>query len=315
MSSTKKAEKKLPQSTLVPPPPLGISTWPGWLLVGIGWLLARLPHRVLTWGGRALGPLLKRLMGRRANIGRRNISACFPQKDTAEVEQLLDQHFRSLGQMLVEIPYSWWGSEKDALCRHRIEGLEAVRSAHAAGKGVVLVSGHFTTIEVGPRLLCMHLPVAAIYRPHSTPLMEHLARKNRLKYGKALFRRKDTREMVRHLKSGGIVWYAPDQDFTHGQCVFAPFFDLDAWTITSTRQLARLSGAAVFFLSVRRVDSGSRYVLQLDPMPEVPGPDHLADCVAFNQRVEALARQVPEQYLWIHRRFKTRPEGEAPFYD
>lgn len=299
----------------VPPPPRGIKTWPGWLLVGVGWLVARLPHRWLAAIGKALGPLLKRVMSRRARIGRKNIQACFPEHSPEQTEQLLDAHFQSLGQMLMEIPYSWWGREQDARDRHQVDGLEEVQAAYAEGRGVILVSGHFTTIEVGSRMLCLHLPIAAIYRPHSTPLMEYLARRNRLRYGKALFRRQDTRAMVRYLKSGGIVWYAPDQDFTHGQCVFAPFFGVDAWTITSTRQLARLSNAAVFFLGVERTDGGSYYRLNFTRLEQIPGADSVADCTVFNQQVEQLARKVPEQYLWIHRRFKTRPEGEPAFYD
>lgn len=294
-------------------PPLGPRHWPAWLGIGAMALLARLPWPLQRALGRAVGALLRVALPARRRVAARNLELCFPELDAAARKALLQRHFAAIGIGLFEFARAWWGSVAPLRRGVVVEGLEHMEAARAGGRGVIVVSGHFTTLEVCGRLMCDHVPLAGMYRPHAEPAMEWAVRRGRLRYAAAMFPKQDLRGTVRHLKRGGLLWYAPDQDPSRGESVFVPFFGQPAHSLTSTHQLARMSGAAVlYFQHARREDGG--YTLRLFPAGEDwPARDAEANTAEVMAAIESMARAAPEQYLWIHRRFKRRPDGGSVY--
>lgn len=297
----------------MPPPPLGPRHWPTWLAIGTMAVLARLPWGWQRGLGRALGALLRRALAQRRRIAARNLELCFPGLDPAARERLLRGHFAAIGIGVFEFARAWWGSIAPLRRGLVVEGLEHFAGARDAGRGVIVVSGHFTTLEVCGRLMCGQVPLAGMYRPHAQPAMEWAVRRGRARYAAAMFPKQDLRGAVRHLKRGGLLWYAPDQDPSRGDSVYVPFFGQPAHSLTSTHQLARMSGAAVvLFQHARREDGG--YTLRISPpLEDFPSGDAAMDTARVMAGIETMARAAPEQYLWIHRRFKRRPDGRSPY--
>lgn len=295
------------------PAPLGPRHWPLWLLVATMAALAHLPWPLQRGLGRCLGGFLRLAMGSRRRIAARNLELCFPERDEAARARLLRANFAALGIGLFEFARAWWGPLAASRRGLRLQGLEHLEAAVAAGRGVILVSGHFTTLEICGRLLCDHVPVAGMYRPHSQPALEWAVKRGRLRYATAMFSRAELRPAIRYLKDGGVLWFAPDQDTRRGDSVYVPFFGMPASSLTSTHQLARLSGAAVLaFAHERRADGG--YDLHLSPaFAGFPAHDAVADTAVVMRAIEGMVRAAPEQYLWIHRRFKHQPDGSDPY--
>lgn len=300
------------QSTSTPPP-LGPRHWLLWLGIGAMALLARLPWAMQRWLGRGLGAFLRRAWRSRRRIAARNLALCFPQLDAQAQRRLLRDHFAALGIGMFEFARAWWGSIAPMRRGLVLDGLEHIEAAHAAGRGVILISGHFTTLEICARLLCDHVALSGMYRPHSQPALEWAIKHARLGYVDAMFSRDELRPALRHLKSGGVLWFAPDQDTRRGDSVFVPFFDRPAFSLTSTHQLARLSGATVLAFAHERRDDGG-YSLRLTPaFTDFPSDDAVADTARVMAAIETMARAAPAQYLWIHRRFKHQPDGTQPY--
>jgi len=304
----------MPAASALPPPPLGPRTWPTWLGIGVMALLARLPWPLQRALGRTLGGVFRLLLRERRRIAARNLALCFPALDEAARASLLREHFAALGIGLFEFARAWWGSITALRRGLQVEGLEHIAAARAGGRGVIVISGHFTTLEICGRLLCDDVPLAGMYRPHAQDAMEWAVKRGRLRYATAMFGRDELRPALRHLKQGGLLWFAPDQDTRRGDSVFVPFFGRPASSLTSTHQLARLSGAAVLaFAHVRRQDGG--YTLRLSPaFADFPSEDAVADTSRVMAAIEGMVRAAPAQYLWIHRRFKRQPDGGEDLY-
>ncbi len=263
--------------------------------------------------GHVLGRLACTLARSRARAARINLALCFPQVDEAARRRMLREHFAALGVGLFEFARAWWGSIEPLRRTVRIDGLEHLQAATAAGRGVLLVSGHFLNLEICGRLLCDHVPLAGMYRRHRGAVMEWAVLRGRMRYAATMFQQHELRPAIRHLKNGGALWYAPDQDMLGKDTVFAPFFGIPAATITATHQLARVTGCAVLPFFHHR--QGDRYVLRIaPPLADFPSADVTADTTRVNAAIEAMVREAPAQYLWIHRRFKRRPPGEAAVY-
>jgi len=276
-------------------------------------LLARVPWPLQRAMGHALGNALRIVLAQRRRIAARNLELCFPEQDATGRARLLRAHFAALGIGVFEFARAWWGSVGPLRRGIEVEGLEHLQAAREGGRGVIVVSGHFTTLEVCGRLMCDHVPLAGMYRPHAQPAMEWAVRRGRARYAAAMFPKQDVRGAVRHLKRGGLLWYAPDQDPSRGDAVFVPFFGQPAHSLTSTHALARMSGAAVLLFQHARREDGS-YALRLSPMlADFPSTDATADTARIMAGIERMARAAPEQYLWIHRRFKRTPDGQSPY--
>jgi KDO2-lipid IV(A) lauroyltransferase len=274
--------------------------------------LARLPWGLQRRLGAGVGWLALRLLPDRREAARTNLALCLPQLDEAAREALLRANFRDLGIGLFEFARAWWGGIAPMRADVAIEGLDTLQRLQAEGRGVLLVSGHFMTLEMCGRLLCDHVPLAGMYRRHRSPVMEWAVLRGRLRYAVAMFANNDTRAAIRHLKRGGVLWYAPDQDMRGKDTVFAPFFGVPAATITATHQFARMTGCAVVPFFHRR--EGARYVLRVgEPLVPFPTEDAVADTAAVNAAIEAMVREAPSQYLWLHRRFKRQPDGRSRY--
>jgi KDO2-lipid IV(A) lauroyltransferase len=295
------------------PPPRSPRHWPTWLGIGALALLARLPWPLQRALGGGIGNVLRWTLRDRRRVAARNLELCFPELDTDARDALLRRHFAALGTALFEFGRAWWGSVEPQRRGLVIEGVEHIEIARAAGRGVIVVSGHFTTLEMCARLACDHVPLAGMYRPYPQPAMEWAVLRGRSRYAAGMFAKDDVRGVARHLKRGGLLWYAPDQDPSKGDSVFVPFFGQPAKSLKSTHQLARLSGAAVvMFQHFRRDDGG--YTLRFWPAFDAfPSDDADADTARVIAAIETMAREAPEQYLWIHRRFKRRPDGERVY--
>ena len=289
--------------------------WPAWLGLGCIWLIARLPYRVLLVLGRVAGALAARIMGERRHVAARNLSLCFPELDADSRSRLLERSLRDSGGMLVEFALAWLGS--DRAMRNiplKLEGLHHLQQARAGGRGVLLVGAHFSHLELCGRLLSRQVPLAGMYREHDDAAFEWAIKRARLRYAVAMFGKNELRASVRHLRAGGVLWYAPDQDMRGKDVVFAPFFGVPAATITATHHLARMAGASVIPFFHRRLENGG-YAIRLEaPLENFPGPDVTADTARVNASIERMVREAPEQYLWMHKRFKTRPPGQPPIY-
>ncbi len=293
-------------------PSLAPRHWPVWLGVGLCMALARLPWGLQRALGAATGGLALRLLPDRREAARTNLALCLPELDDAAREALLRANFRDVGIGLFEFARAWWGDVAPMRATARIERLDILQRLQAEGRGVLLVSGHFMTLELCGRLLCDHVPLAGMYRKHRSPVMEWAVLRGRLRYASAMFGNGDTRAAIRHLKRGGVLWYAPDQDMRGKDTVFAPFFGIPAATITATHQFARMTGCAVVPFFHRR--EGDRYVLRVgEPLAPFPTEDAVADSTAVNAAIEAMVRAAPSQYLWLHRRFKRQPDGRSRY--
>lgn len=303
-------------SSLQPPGLHSPRYWPSWIGVGMMRLIARLPYPALYRLGRGLGKLTALLPGERRRVARRNLEICFPELDASERERLLGATLSDLGLMLVEFAFAWMGSDR-ALARVpcAIEGLEHLDACRKAGRGVLLVGAHFSHLELCARLVSQRIRIAGMYRVMDNPVFEAEVLRARLRYAETMFTKDELLATVKYLRRGGALWYAPDQDMRGKDSAFVPFFGVDAATITATHHLARLSGAAVIPFFHRRLPDGRGYVLRLEaPLEDFPTGDVAADTARVNTRIERMVREAPEQYLWVHKRFKSRPPGAFALY-
>ena len=285
-----------------------------WAGLGVMLLAARLPWLWQRAIGRGVGWLAMHLGRTRRRAAEVNLALCFPEQSPQWRARMLRESFDALGIGLFEFARAWWGTLEPAQRDLHVEGLEHLHELQAQGRGVLLVSGHFMTLEMCGRLMCQMVPLAGMYRRHRNPVMEWAVKRGRLRYATAMFGNGDIRGAVRHLKKGGLLWYAPDQDMRGKESVFAPFFGMPASTITATHQLSRLTGCAVVPYFHRR--EGGRYILRVaPPLANFPSDDVVADTTQVNAAIEDMVRQAPSQYLWIHRRFKRQPQGRSGYYD
>ncbi len=295
--------------------PYSIRYWPTWLGLGLLWCLSRLPYAWQTGIGRLLGNTFRRFASSRREIAQLNFSLCFPELTAQQRQKLLADHFASLGIGIMETAMSWWSTKDQLEKLVKIDGLQYLHDALKGGKGVILLSAHFTTLEIGGRLLALHAPFHVMYRKHKNPVIEQVMRKARIRNFEKAIPRKDLRTLLQSLKQNLPVWYAPDQDYGAKHSIFAPFFGLQAASITATSRLARMSDAAIVPFFQTRMPENRGYQLTLYPaLQDFPGEDIEQDIQRINQLIEARIREQPEQYLWVHRRFKTRPLGEAKLY-
>lgn len=289
--------------------------WPLWLGLALWWSAAKLPYPLLLKVGKLLGTLLHRFVPRRRHIAETNIKLCFPEQTPEQQAKLVKESFHSAGISLLETGMCWWSKKErfQPLCH--IEGLEHFDAAMAQGKGVLLLSAHVTSLEIGGRLMTLHRPMHAVYKYHRNPLFEAIMRRGRKGYLSSVIERSDIRGMIKRLKAGETCWYALDQDFGRKNAVFAPFFNIPAATLLATSRIARMTGSPVVPFFPLRLADGSGYKLTILPaLDNFPSGNDMVDTTRLNQLIEERVKQTPEQYLWQHRRFKTRPPGEAGVY-
>lgn len=291
-----------------------IRVWPSWLLVALAWLIARLPMALIARLAKVLAAITFRLAGARREITRTNLALCFPDMEEDERERLARDVFTHTAMGLLESTTVWLNPDKDLALRTRVHDQARLEACRLEGRGVILLGGHFSALDVmGPGLRALDLDV--IYRENKNPVWEWLQVRGRSRYFGAVIERSDARTILRRLKQGRVIWYAADQDYGRRHSVFAPFFGIPAASITATAKLAAITGAPVLFGSnFRNLEELTWEAWVEKPLTDFPTADDVADATTINQAIEASILRHPEQYLWMHRRFKTRPEGEPSFY-
>jgi KDO2-lipid IV(A) lauroyltransferase len=219
---------------------------------------------------------------------------------------LLAAHFSSLGIAVCETALAWYASDEKVRPLARIDGAEHLQAALARGKGVILLAAHFTTLEIGARFCNLQWPLNIVYRPSKNAVLSEFLGRCRDRQAKRAIRRDDIRSMVSALRANEIVWFAPDQSYRKKGAQMVPFFGVPAATNPATSRLARMTGAAVLPYFVERHPRCGGYTVRIDaPLQDFPGEDPAADALRVHHLIEAQVRRVPEQYLWIHRRFKS----------
>jgi KDO2-lipid IV(A) lauroyltransferase len=289
--------------------------WLWWGGMGLFRALIWLPFPMIMAIGRYLGRILYRRVSSRVAFARTNIALCFPQMSKQEQEALVLKHFESVGMGLMELGLCWWGDPKKFLSRVETQGLEQLEPAFEHGKGVIYLSAHFTSLELGGRVLAHFAPIYPMYRPHENPLLNHLMIKHREKNIGPVIPRDDVRSMVKALRDNKGVWFAPDQNFGHKGRLFVDFFSIPAATNTSVSRFVKMTDAVVLpYVLLRKEDhSGYRMIIE-PPMSEevISDPEGYAN--HYNSQIMTWTLTALPQYNWMHRRFKERPAGESGFY-
>ena len=284
------------------------------LVFGFMWLLRLLPMGAIAATGNAVGAVLFWLIPERRKVTRINLEKCFPQMPKPERERLARASFRAFARSLLEHGILWWSRPGRLRRLVRVEGLEHLE-AHA-GRPVILLAPHFVGLDAGGLRLAMDRTMASMSSRQKDPVFDRLLFRGRTRFGGELMTRQDSmRKTVRAIRSGTPFYYLPDMDLGRARAVFVPFFGVPAATVTGLSDLARLTGAAIVPCVTRMLPGGAGYVVRLWPAwRDFPGADAAADARRMLAFIEARVLETPEQYFWLHKRFKTRPEGEARFY-
>lgn len=310
----------MPETATAAPPftarLIGPRYWPTWLALGLVRLLVLLPIGFQLALGEGIGRMLGRLVKRRRHVVSTNLRLCFPDMPADEREHLCTLHFAALGRGLFETALAWFAPDARLKPRFEVAGAEHLAAARASGQGFLLLTGHFSTLEIGARIVCSAagLPFHAMYRPYANELMDYyMHRWREARSGLPALPRDDLRRLVRALREGRAIWYAPDQTLDDRLSIFAPFFGVPTHSLTATSRLARMGRARVLPYVPERTARGWR-VTFFPMLEDFPGEDEVADATRVNRALEDAIRLAMPEYFWIHRRFKRRPPGEPPVY-
>ena len=285
--------------------------WPTWLGLGLMRLIQLLPHALLLLVGRMIGRLVRRLPLHYTQVARCNLALCLPELTLTQREQILNQHFEALGMGLCESAMTWWGSDADFARLSRVAGLEHLRRALDQGRGAILLTAHFTTLEIGARVLNTQVPLNAMHKRPKNQLLAYFFEQHRGRHALRIFSRDNVRGMVRALRDNECVWYAPDQSYRKKGAAMIHFFGIPAATNVFTSRLAQMTGAAVLFVGHERLPGNAGYLVTINCAPSGYASEAAIDAAEqFHRFVEAEVRRNPAQYWWIHRRFK----GLSPDY-
>lgn len=293
--------------------------WGLWLGLGIFRLILCLPYPLLVRLGKALGKLFAKLKfgKRRIQIARRNLQLCFPHYSDAQIERILAENTDSIGMAIIETGMAWFWSDSRILKWSKVEGLEHLKQPE--GVGVIFVGVHFLTLELGARIVGIHHQGIGVYRPNDNPLLDWIQYRGRVRSNKGMLDRKDVRGMIKVLRAGETIWYAPDHDYGRRKSVFVPFFAVEqACTTTGSWILLGSAPNAVVvpFSPIRHADY-SGYTVKISPAVDFSQcKDETETAIQMNKLVETEIMRAESQYMWLHRRFKTRPnESDPSLYD
>jgi KDO2-lipid IV(A) lauroyltransferase len=291
--------------------------WPTWIVLGLMRATSLLPLRVTWLLGQGLGLLVYALHAPRRHIVTRNIERCFPELAPRARGRLVRAHFRAFGQAALENGVAWWGSARRLRRRTRIVGRKYLDDAIAARRNVILLAAHFVGLEIAGMRLSLEWPVLGVFRHPADQLLRAAMWRGRVRFGATLVRHdQPLLSLVRALKSGKPLYYLPDQNAPRHLGVFAPFFGIPASTFTAPARLARLADAVVIPCIARQLPRGRGHeIVLLPPLENYPTGDDVADATRTNAVIEEAVRRWPEQYFWVHMRFRIRPKkGEPKFY-
>ena len=286
------------------------------IAVALVWLLRLLPFPWLVFLGHRLGSLLHAVARERRMVVRTNLELCFPESTAAERDRIARAHFQALGRAILEQGIGWWSSKA------RIRRIVRVRDQHyldeaVKGGQVIVLALHFVGVDMGAIRMSGEYSMATIYSTQKNAVLDGLLRKARMRFGnnRLLSRLDGIRPVVRAMRDGWSLFYLPDMDFGPEESIFVPFFGVQTATIPGLSRLAKLTGARVSPFVTRQLPGSEGYEVSFYPAwDDFPTDDVAADSRRMNAFIEARVRETPEQYYWVHKRFKTRPPGEARFY-
>lgn len=283
--------------------------------MGMLWLLALLPWSIQHRLGAAIGSLLLIAAKQRREDTAINLSQCFPELTPQQQSALTKDIFKNAGIGLMEYANAWFRSPDYYRDKLTIEGLEHLHNAEKRGRGILLLGAHYSQMDLAAAMCSPHFKVDTVYRPQKNQALERIMIQRRSRYHSGLISYRDMRSLMRSLKGGRIVWYTPDQDFGKKHSVFAPFFGVPAATITTPTRLQAVSDSTVLFIHFFREQTAERYTVKLVPAPtNYPSGNDQEDAITVNRMLESLIRRAPAQYMWYHRRFKTRPDDSPQLY-
>jgi KDO2-lipid IV(A) lauroyltransferase len=289
--------------------------WPIWCFIGLIHLASLFPFRWQMNLGSLLGKLAKRFGKKRVRIAETNMRLCFPEWSDEQRREMLDRHFESLGRAPFDFGIAAWWRDKQIERLAIIEGLDNMQEALSRGRGAILLAGHFTTLDIAGRIMHLHTEMYPVYRKHNNPLVEEFIGGNRANIcGKAISH-EDMRSMYKALRDNIPLYYIPDQNFGMRYSIFVPFFGVQTATITATSRLAAKYNTPVVPIVQERLPDYQGYRVKFEKALEnFPSDDIVKDATRINRLLEQQVRDNPMDYLWVHRRFKTRPEGEKSLY-
>jgi len=290
--------------------------WPTWVGVAFMRAISWLPLPLIAILGGALGMLLYALHARRRHIVQVNIRRCFPELPAAAQARIVRSHFRGFGQSVLDIGIAWWASESRIRRLVRFRGREHYDNALRENKNIILLAPHFLGLEYGGIRLSIERPMVTVFRHPVNELLSVIMERARSRFQLSLVEHiKPLTALVKQTKKGVPLYYLPDQDAGPRQSVFAPFFGIPAATFVVLPRLAEMTGAVVIPCVTRQLSRGRGYETTFyPPLENFPSGDAVADTTRMNQEIENAVREMPEQYFWLHKRFKTRPKGEKDFY-
>lgn len=290
--------------------------WLTWLGIGILYLVVLLPYPVIYRLGTLLGRLSMPILKHRVQIARRNLELCFPDMSAEKREALVRSNFESVGMGVMETGMAWFWPDWRIARWFKVTGLENMQPLREQKQGILLIGIHFLTLELGARIFGMQNEGIGVYRPNDNKLIDWLQTWGRMRSNKSMLDRKDLKGMIRALKQGEILWYAPDHDYGPRSSVFVPLFAVDkAATTAGSYMLARSAKPVVVPFVPRRLPKGKGYELIIQPAePDIPLENEIATATWMNHLIEQNIMLACDQYMWLHRRFKTRPEGESSLY-
>ncbi|XKM13742.1 LpxL/LpxP family Kdo(2)-lipid IV(A) lauroyl/palmitoleoyl acyltransferase [Orbaceae bacterium ac157xtp] len=309
MSSNQEIRAKFTKQLLHP------RYWLTWFGIGLLYLLVQLPYPFIYRMGKSLGLLARKIVPKREETARQNLKLCFPHMNQQEIENMVHENFISTGMAIFETGMAWFWSDRRLKKHAKIIGDEYITNIQKTGQGVLLIGIHFLTLELGARILGMSHPGVGVYRPNDNLVLDYIQLKGRLKSNKYMLDRYNTKGMIRALKKGELVWYAPDHDYGPKNSVFVPFFAVDkAATTIGTTILVKLGHPAIIPFTPKREKNGQYIVSVTSPLENYPLQDEVGGATFMNKAIENEILKAPEQYMWLHRRFKTRPNGEQSLY-
>ncbi len=288
--------------------------WLSWVGIALLSIVCLLPRRSRTAFGSLIGLLAFVIAKRRRKIVGENLRVCFPNLPDKEVKEKIVRNFRSSGTAILETFEAWAFPKRDFESLVEFEGLELLMEAKKRGQGVLLVGNHLCSLDLCGAALSRKVPFHVMYKRNKNLLINTIMNNGRKRNFESIVERKNVRRVIKILREGSIIWYGPDQDFGEKNSVFVPFFGFPTATITATSRIAQSTKASVIFMSQYRKENGRYFVKLSAASKNFPSNDISADCELINKKIEEAILLAPDQYWWLHRRFKTRPLGEEKIY-
>lgn len=291
---------------------LGPKFWPVWISMCLLYIVTWLPFPVIRVLGRGAGVLLGALAKSRVKVARKNISLCFPNLSQAEQDKLVKANLYRAGMGLFETAMGWWWPDWRVRKHGEVEGLEHAKAVLAQHKGVFGMALHNMNLEFACRVLGLSYPSVAFYRKHNNPLMDYLQYRGRARSNKYMIHKRNARALLAALDEGELCLYLPDQDYGRNQSIFVPFYGVkETATTTATLMFIRRTDSIPLMVTSQYTDTGYK-VKFYPPLMALKELDDEAGLTLLNANIETIIDEQPDSYLWMHKRFKTRPDPDAP---